>query len=327
MRVLSGIQPTGNLHIGNYLGAGKQYLQLQQTGEFFLMVVDLHALTVAQDPKTFAKQTMQKVIELLALGIDPAKTTLFVQSHVPEHVELAWIFNTLTPVAELERMTQYKDKSKKNKKNINIGLLSYPVLQAADVLLYKPEQVPVGKDQVQHLELTRTIAKKFNAKYGNTFPEPATVLSKEGAKIMSLLDPKKKMSKSDGADAVVSVFDEPAIITKKFMKATTDTGKEIKYNTTKKPGISNLLTIYALFADQSIKETEQQFKGKGYAVFKKATAQLLIEKLEPMRRKKKELDARELYIKEILKQGAKRAHTIAETTMQEVREKTGLLTL
>ena len=327
MRVLSGIQPTGQLHIGNYLGAIQQWVDLQTKHDCFFAVVDLHALTVQQDPKEFGRATMEKVIELISAGLDPEKCTIFLQSHVKEHAELAWIFNTITPVSELERMTQYKDKSKKNKENINAGLLTYPILQAADILLYQAQGVPIGKDQIQHLELTRTIARKFNNLYGNTFVEPEALVLPEGAKIMSLVEPKKKMSKSDGAASYVSLFEEPESIRKKFMRATTDAGKEITYNPAKKPGVSNLLVMYSLFAEQSIKDTEKQFQGKGYAALKKEEAELLIDKLEPFRKKKKELQSRDLYLKEVLKRGAEKAHSVASQTMEAVRSKLGLLSL
>ena len=325
MRVLSGIQPTGQLHLGNYLGAIKQWIELQDQHDCLFMVADLHALTVQQDPEEFGKATMEKVIELISAGLNPEQCTIFLQSHVKEHAELAWIFNTITPVTELERMTQYKDKAKKNKKNINAGLLTYPALMAADILLYQAQGVPVGKDQTQHLELTRMIAGKFNTLYGNTFVEPEALVLKEGAKIMSLQDPKKKMSKSDGPQTYISLFEEPDSIRKKVMRATTDTGKEIVYNPTKKPGVSNLLVIYSLFAQQSIKDTEKQFLGKGYAAFKKEAAELLVDKLEPFRKKKKELMTRDVYLKEILKNGARKAHSIANATMDDVRSKIGLL--
>ena len=326
MRILSGIQPTGQMHIGNYLGAVKQWTELQAQHDCFFLVVDLHALTVEQNPKEFSRTTMEKVVELISVGLNPEKCVLFLQSHVKEHTELAWIFSTITPIAELERMTQYKDKAKKNKKNINTGLLTYPILMAADILLYQTQSVPVGKDQTQHLELTRVIARKFNKLYGNTFVEPETLVSKEGAKIMSLQDPKKKMSKSDGPQAYVSLFEEPASIRKKLMRAITDAGKEIVYNPSKKPGISNLLTIYSLFAEESLKDVEKQFRGKGYAGLKKSVADLLIDKLEPFRRKKKELLVRNLYLKEILKSGARKAQSVAEATMEDVRSKIGLVT-
>ena len=325
MRVLSGIQPTGQLHLGNYLGAIKQWIELQNQHDCLFMVADLHALTVQQNPREFGKATMEKVIDLVSAGLDPERCTIFLQSHVKEHTELAWVFNTITPLSELERMTQYKDKAKKNKKNINAGLLTYPTLMAADILLYQAQGVPVGKDQTQHLEFTRMIAGKFNTLYGNTFGEPEALVLKEGAKIMSLQDPKKKMSKSDGPQTYISLFEEPESIRKKVMRATTDAGKEITYNPAKKPGVSNLLVMYSLFAEQSIKDTEKQFQGKGYAALKKEAAEFLIDKLEPLRKKKKELQSRDLYLKEVLKRGAEKAHSVASQTMEDVRSKLGLL--
>ncbi len=325
MRIFSGIQPTGNMHIGNLLGAGRQYLEFQQKGEFFLMVADLHALTLSQNPETFRQDVLNKIVELLAIGVDPSLCTLFVQSHVKEHTELAWILNTITPLGELERMTQYKDKAKKHSENVNAGLLDYPVLMASDILLYKTDVVPVGQDQTQHVELTRTIARKFNTLYGQTFPEPKTIIPEMGAKIMSLKDPKKKMSKSDGPEHMLGIFEDPASIQKKVMAAVTDTGKTIEYNLEKKPGISNLLTMYSLFANQPVKAVEKKFKGKGYAQFKKALAELLVTQLEPLRKKKKKLESREVYVQEILRQGAAKARGIAFLTMDEVRKKVGLL--
>lgn len=325
MRILSGIQPTGELHIGNYLGAVKQWVELQKDHECIFPIVDLHALTLTQKPETFSSATFQKAVELLAAGIDPAKSTLFIQSHVKEHSELAWLLNTVTPIGELERMTQYKDKSKKHKENINAGLFDYPVLMAADILLYKAEGVPVGEDQTQHLELTRLLAKKFNARYGNTFPESKTLLVSSGARIMSLTDPEKKMSKSDDPDSCIGLFEETENIKRKVMKATTDTGKEIRYNLIKKPGISNLLAIYSLLAGVPIKTLEKKFKGKGYSAFKTSLAGILEQTIAPFRKKKKELETRELYVQEILQQGEIKARSIASSTMGEVRKKMGLL--
>ena len=325
MRILSGIQPTGQLHIGNYLGATRNWAELQARHDCLFMVADLHALITAQDPKQFSETTLAKFVELLAAGLNPEKCIIFLQSHIKEHTELAWIFSTLTPLGELERMTQFKDKAKKQRGNINAGLLTYPALMAADILLYKAQGVPVGKDQTQHLELTRMIAKKFNVTYGKTFPEPKTILVKEGAKIMSLKEPKKKMSKSDAPESFIGIFEEPDSIQKKIRGAVTDTGKEIKYDPAKKPGISNLLTIYSLFSDELMPQVEKRFEGKEYTTFKKSLADLLTKKLEPLRKKKKELDSRELYVKEIIRQGEHRAHSIAKTTIEEVREKIGLL--
>ena len=324
MRILSGIQPTGSIHIGAYLGAVKQWLELQEMGECIFFIADLHALTTPRDPKTFPKEVFEMAVELLAAGLDPEKCLIFIQSQVKEHTELTWLLNTITPVGELERMIQYKEKTRQLKQNVNAGLLDYPVLQAADILLYQTESVPVGKDQVQHLELTKTIARKFNQKYGETFKVPEALTLDIGAKVMALTDPKKKMSKSM-PETCLYIFDEPEVIKKKIMSAVTDVGKTIKYDTSKKPGISNLLTIFSLFSGQSIKEIEKKFKGKGYADFKKQLSDLLILKLESFRRKKKELLLREVYVREILERGKKRAQIIASGTLQEVRKKIGLI--
>ncbi|MBI2573893.1 MAG: tryptophan--tRNA ligase [Candidatus Wildermuthbacteria bacterium] len=327
MRIFSGIQPTGAMHIGNYLGAVRNWVELQKHNECLFCVVDLHAITVPQDPGMFSKTTMEKVIELLALGIDPSVSALFVQSHVKEHTELAWILNTVTPMGELERMTQYKDKSKKYKASVNAGLLNYPILMASDILLYQTEAVPVGEDQNQHLEFTRMVAKKFNGRYGATFKEPKAVLPDLGARIMSLEDLKKKMSKSDSAESQIKIFEEPPLIRKKISGAVTDAGKEIRYDPVKKPGISNLLAIYSLFGEIAMQDAEKKFKTSGYAGFKKALADLLVEKLEPFRKKKKELENREVYIKEILKKGSAKAASLARFTMENVRKRVGFLEL
>lgn len=324
MRIVSGIQPTGSIHIGNYLGAIKQWISLQDSNECVFFIADLHALTVPYDPKELQKKVIEKLVCYLAAGLNPEKSIVFAQSQVKEHTELMWLLNTITPIGELERMTQYKDKSKKFKSNINAGLLDYPVLMASDILLYNAEAVPVGKDQEQHVELTRAIAKKFNQKFGQTFKEPEALMTKFGAKIMSLQDPKKKMSKSDDAKTYVSLFDEPDAIKKKIMSAKTDSGKDIRYNITKKPGISNLLTIYSLLTDRPVEDIQKDFAKKSYAEFKKSLADIVINYLEPFRRKQKELSTRDVYVQEILTKGASRAKIIAETTMQEVRKKMGL---
>jgi len=325
MRIFSGIRPTGGLHIGNYLGAIKQWIELQEKNECIFCIVDLHAITTPYDPKELQKNILEATAIYLAAGINPDKSVMFVQSEVKEHAELAWLLGTITPMGELSRMTQFKEKSKQHTDYINAGLFNYPVLMAADILLYKGQAVPVGKDQEQHVELTRTIAKKFNQKFGKVFDEPETILPKTGAKIMSLTNPKKKMSKSDDPKSCISLFDSPEEITKKIMSAETDSGKEVIYNVTKKPGISNLLTIYSLLTDTPTKEIEKQFVGKGYGDFKKALAKVVVDYLEPFRRKQKELQTRDVYVKDILSKGASRARIIAETTMKEVREKMGLV--
>jgi tryptophanyl-tRNA synthetase len=325
MKVLSGIQPTGSVHIGNYLGAIKQWIELQKNNECIFFIADLHALTIPYDPQDLQKDILEAAIAHLAVGIDPEKSILFVQSHIKEHTELCWLLNTVTPIGDLQRMTQYKEKAKQFKENVNAGLLDYPVLQAADILLYKTESVPVGKDQVQHVELARTIARKFNQRFGKIFIEPKVLLPKIGAKIMALNNPKKKMSKSLGPQSYISLFEAPEEIKKKIMSAVTDTGKEIKYNPTRKPGISNLLTIYSLFTEKPIKELEREFKGKGYAYFKKSLTDLLTNFLEPFRKKRKELLSREVYVQEVLNQGSRKAQVVAQSTMKEVRKKMGLV--
>ncbi|HXK32202.1 MAG TPA: tryptophan--tRNA ligase [Candidatus Paceibacterota bacterium] len=324
MRIFSGIQPTGAIHIGNYLGAIKQWLELQEKNECIFCVVDLHALTVPYDTKTLQELILEKTIAYLAAGINPEKSNIFVQSQIKEHSELAWMLNTVTPVGDLLRMTQYKEKAKKFQKNLNAGLLNYPILMASDILLYKTDFVPVGEDQKQHVELARTIAKKFNQRFGEVFKLPEVKMMKIGSKIMSLIEPTKKMSKSDSSESYIGLFDEPEEIKRKIMAAVTDTGKIIKYNQKLKPGVSNLLTIYSLFSEKSVKELERKFKRKGYADFKKALAELLINSLGPFRKKRKELLQREVYVKEILEQGRKKAETIAQSTIQEVKEKMGL---
>lgn len=325
MRIFSGIRPTGGLHIGNYLGAIKQWIKLQEKNECVFCIVDLHAITTPYDPKELQKNILETTAVYLAAGINPDKSVIFVQSEIKEHTELAWLLGTITPMGELSRMTQFKEKSKKHKDYINAGLFTYPVLMTSDILLYKSQAVPVGKDQEQHVELTRTIAKKFNQKFGKVFFEPGTIMPKAGAKIMSLTDPKRKMSKTDDPKSCISLFDSPGEITKKIMSAETDSGKDVIYNVTKKPGISNLLTIYSLLTGRTTQDIEKDFKGKGYGNFKKSLAQVVINYLEPFRRKQAELQTRDVYVKEILTKGASRAKIIAETTMKEVREKMGLV--
>lgn len=324
MRVFSGVQPTGAIHIGNYLGAIKHWVELQEKAECIFSIVDLHAITILYSPEELKKNIFEATIAHLAVGINPEKSILFVQSEVKEHTELCWLLGTITPVGELQRMTQYKEKSKQFKKAINAGLLNYPILQAADILLYQTDVVPVGKDQEQHVELARTIARKFNQRFGKTFTEPKVQIPKVGAKIMALNNPKKKMSKSLGPQSYISLFEEPEEIKKKIMTAVTDPGKVIKYSDSK-PGISNLLTIYSLFSGKSISELEKKFKRRGYEEFKRSLTKLLINSLEPFQRKRKELLQREVYVKEILEKGRKRAQLLAQSTITEVKKKMGLI--
>jgi len=324
MRVFSGVRPTGELHIGNYLGAIKQWIELQEKAECVFCIVDWHAITTPFKPDELQKNILETAIAYLAAGLDPEKCILFVQSQVKEHAELTWLLGTICPLGELKRMTQFKEKSKKHPEYVNAGLLNYPLLMAADILLYKTDLVPVGIDQKQHVELTREIARRFNKKFGQVFKEPKVLLPKVGMKIMSLQNPKKKMSKTDDPAGCIGLFDEPEEIKKKIITAVTDPGRKIIFDPQKKPGISNLLTIYSLFAGKSVKNLEKKFKGKGYEEFKKSLTLILTNSLEPFRRKRKELLPREVYIKEILNQGAKKARVIAQSTIQEVRQKIGL---
>ncbi|MEK9161185.1 MAG: tryptophan--tRNA ligase [Patescibacteria group bacterium] len=327
--IFSGVVPSGNLHIGNYFGAIRQWVELQNTGEYrnIFCVVDEHALTTPQDPAKLRSKILEVFTLYLALGLDPEKSIIFVQSSVSEHSELGWILNTITPVGELERMTQFKDKSQKQK-SILAGLLNYPVLQAADILLYHTNTVPVGEDQLQHIELTRTIARKFNSTFGETFSAPEPFIIKEGKRIMSLDDSLKKMSKSaDSVNNYIALLDTPEIIRNKIKSAVTDSGSEIKYDTENKPAVSNLLIIYSLFSKKPISEIEKNYAGKNYSVFKKDLAEVIIEGLSPFQKKYKELEANPDYIKKVLREGADKAKKIAVQTMSEVRSKIGFLEL
>ncbi|MDD2753348.1 MAG: tryptophan--tRNA ligase [Candidatus Portnoybacteria bacterium] len=322
-RIFSGVQPSGVLHIGNYLGAIKNWVNLQNDHQCIFCVVDLHAITVSQDPKELLKKTVEVAKIYLAAGIDPKKSTIFVQSHVKEHAELAWILNTITKIPELERMTQFKDKAKDGKKEASMGLFDYPVLMAADILLYKTVGVPVGEDQVQHIELTRDLAQRFNNKFGEIFTVPKALVRKEGARIMGLDDPIKKMSKSAASQYnYISLTDSPDDVREKIKKAVTDSGKEIVFSQDK-PALANLLTIYSLLGGQTIKDIEAKYKDKGYADFKKDLAEVVVEFLEPFQEKYNALDDNEVL--EILREGAKKAQVIASQTMSEVKKAVGLI--
>lgn len=321
---VSGVQPSGDIHIGNYLGAIKQFVGLQEKYQTYFFIVDLHALTENPDPEKLREQTLKLAALYLACGLNPKKTTLFIQSHVPAHAELAWILNTITPLGELQRMTQFKDKSEQH--GILAGLLNYPVLMAADILLYQPDVVPVGEDQVQHLELTRTLARKFNSKFGNTFNEPKTLLQKEVARVMGLDDPIKKMSKSaSNPNNYINISDSADIVRKKIKSAVTDSGSEIKFDTENKPGISNLLAIYSAFSGDAIKKLESKYSGKNYGQFKSDLAELLVEKLSPMQSKYFSLLKNKKTLTKILSDGAKKANKTAEKTLSKVRQKIGLI--
>jgi tryptophanyl-tRNA synthetase len=322
-RIFSGVQPSGNLHIGNYLGAIKNWVKLQESYDSIFCVVDLHAITVPQDPEELCRKTIEVAKIYLAAGIDPQKSTIFIQSHILEHTELTWILNTITKVAELERMTQFKDKSGKNTEGEGAGLFDYPVLMASDILLYDTDLVPVGKDQEQHIELTRTLAERFNKKFGETFmvPEAYTV---EGVKnIMGLDDPTKKMSKSAASVYnYIGILDDPETIRKKIMKAVTDSGTEIKYEDGK-PALKNLINIYSAFSGKSPKEIEKEYAGKGYADFKKGLADAVIEGLKPIQESYHKLSDEKVL--EILKTGAEKVRPLAQKKMAEVKKKVGLV--
>lgn len=325
--VFSGIQPTGEIHIGNYLGAIKNWVELQNNSAYdcIFSIVDLHAITVPQNPKILRQKIMEVSMLYLAAGLDPKKSTIFIQSYVPEHAELTWVLTTLTPLGELQRMTQFKDKAKKQK-SILAGLLNYPVLMAADILLYQTEIVPVGEDQIQHVEFARMIAKKFNTSYGKTFKIPEVIVEKDSQRLKGLDNPSKKMSKSaENPNNYIALLDSPEKIREKIKIAVTDSGKEIKYDEKNKPAISNLMTIYSAFSNKTVKEIEGKYKDKGYAEFKKDLAEIIIKGLAPLQKKYKKLEKNPDYVRNVLEQGRKRAQKIASLTMEEVKKATGLI--
>lgn len=323
-RIFSGIQPSGNLHIGNYLGAIKQWVELQETHEAIFCVVDLHAITVPQDPKELRKRTLEIAKIYLAAGIDPKQSTLFVQSHVREHSELGWILNTIARMGELERMTQYKDKSQKGESaGSSVGLFTYPVLMAADILLYDTVAVPVGKDQMQHVELARDLAERFNKQFGKTFVVPQGKLSKEGALIMGLDNPVKKMSKSAPSEYnYIALNDDPDVAKKKIMKAVTDSGSDILY-TDDKPALRNLINVYSLLGNISAEEVVVRYVGKGYADFKRDLAEVVAVFLADFQEKFRAISDEEVL--RILRDGAEKAREIAGRKMLEVREMAGFV--
>lgn len=326
-RVLSGIQPThDSFHLGNYLGALKQWVEMQENHDAFYCVVDLHALTVETDPKLLKKRTLLSAAQLIAIGLDPTKCTLFVQSHVPAHNQLAWVFECITGFGEASRMTQFKDKSQKSGADrINVGLFTYPILQAADILLYQPDFVPVGEDQRQHVELTRDIAQRFNSKYKDIFNIPKPEIIKSLAKINDLQDPTSKMSKSASSMAgVIELLDTPEVTLKKFKSSVTDNGKEIKFDEKLKPGISNLLTIHSALSGKSISDLESEFSGKGYGEFKAAVAEVVIAKLEPIRARTTELMDDPAELSRVLNNGAQKANEVASTTLKAAYSAIGL---
>ena len=325
--LFSGIQPTGEIHIGNYLGALKNWVDLQNSGKYNCLysVVDLHAITIDQDPKKYQEKVLNTAIDLLAIGLDSKKSTLFIQSQIPEHTELAWFFNTLIPISELERMTQYKDKSKQNEKNINIGLLDYPVLMAADILLYKSNFVPVGEDQFQHLELTNLVVKKFNNKYGQYFSEVKTIVSLV-PRLMSLSDPAKKMSKSHGPASYIALTDSAETIKSKVMRAVTDVGPTPGNEMSL--GVKNLFKLLELFGDnKDYKKFLANYNNKTikYSELKIELAGTIIKYLKPIQEKRKYFADNKIKVKKILEEGAKKARVIAQKNISEIKKRMGLI--
>lgn len=323
--VFSGVQPTGRITLGNYLGAIRNWRPLQDEYNCLYCVVDLHSLTVTQVPAELRKNTMDLVALYIACGIDPDKSSLFIQSHVHEHAELTWILDTIAYVGEMNRMTQFKDKSRKHADNINMGLMNYPVLMASDILLYQTNLVPVGKDQLQHLELARDLAERFNNRYSPTFAVPEALCFQNGCSIKSLQDPTSKMSKSDpNENAVITLFDDSDTIRRKFRRAVTDCDTEVRFSEDK-PAISNLLTIYSLTAGESIIQAQNRFAGCGYGVFKDAVADAVISVVEPIQTEQKRLAADKSYLESVLKKGAEQAEQIARRTLDKVYRKVGLI--
>jgi tryptophanyl-tRNA synthetase len=327
-RILSGIQPTGNLHLGNYLGAIRNWVDLQEDYDAFLFMADLHAITVPHDPKLLAENTYKVAATYIACGIDPEKATIFVQSHLPAHVELAWLFNCITPLNWLERMIQFKEKAVKQGENVSIGLLDYPVLQAADILLYEPDLVPVGEDQKQHLELTRDIANRLNFQYGAEenpilkVPEP--MIRAAGARVMSLTDGTKKMSKSDPSEASrIDLTDPPDVITKKIKRAKTDPQRGLWFDDPERPECHNLLNLYMILSGQSQEAVAEECREMGWGQFKPLLAETAVAALEPIQKRLQELMADKTYLQGLLKKGNEKAGSIAEKTLTKVKDALG----
>ncbi|MGP1580489.1 MAG: tryptophan--tRNA ligase [Wolinella sp.] len=324
-RVFSGIQPTGNIHLGNYLGAVKKWVDSQDEFDNIFCIVNSHAITIKQDPATLRAKTYELAAVLLACGIDADKSKLFIQSEIDEHAALAWILECNIPMGDMSRMTQFKDKSQKNPKNINTGLFNYPALMAADILLYRSDFVPVGEDQKQHLELTRDVAERFNRDYGETFTIPEPMIPKVGARIMGLDDPSKKMSKSENKpNHGIALLDSPDEILRKFKKATTDSQNIVRFDQNQ-AGIYNLLSIYQIFTNKSREAIEAEFEGKGYGVLKIAVAEAVIEGLRPIQERYARLANDQTYLREILTNSAEHVRAIAQETYQEAKKRVGLI--
>jgi tryptophanyl-tRNA synthetase len=327
-RVLSGIQPTSDsFHLGNYLGALRQWVALQEDHDAFYCIVDLHAITVDYDPIELHRRTLTSAAQLIALGIDPDRSALFVQSQVPEHAQLAWVLNCLTGFGEASRMTQFKDKSQKGGADrATVGLFTYPILQAADILLYQANQVPIGEDQRQHLELTRDLGQRFNSRFGETFVIPEPHIIKDTARIVDLQDPNIKMSKSASSEGgIINLLDDPAVSAKKIRSAVTDTGREVRFDESEKPGISNLLTIFSALTQRSISDLESSYEGKGYGDLKKDLAEVVADAMTPIRTRTQELLEDEAQLSAILHSGAQKARAVATATLDAVYARMGFV--
>ncbi len=322
--VFSGIQPSGSLHLGNYLGAIKQWVSLQENNTAYYCIVDQHAITVEYDAKKLPDYVLDAAAAFLAAGVDPERSVIFVQSHVPAHSELAWLLSTITPYGELSRMTQFKEKSAKQKNSFSLGLFAYPVLMAADILLYQAEIVPVGEDQVQHIELARDIAKRFNNRYGDMFTLPQPFVNPGAARLMSLTDATKKMSKSDTEKSYIALTDGPDTIKKKISSAVTETEPVFSF-TNSGPAVKNLLNIYKALSEESAETIEKKFAGQGYKEFKDALADLVVEKLEPLQKRFKEIRHDEAELRVTLGRGMHKAQSIANATLHRVKEVMGLM--
>lgn len=324
--ILSGIQATGDLTLGNYIGALKNFVKMQDEYNCYYMIANLHALTVRRDPDELKNNTLKILASYIASGIDPDKSTIFLQSQVHEHAELGWVLDCYTYMGELSRMTQFKDKSAKHADNINAGLFTYPSLMAGDILLYQADLVPTGEDQKQHVEITRDLAERFNKLYGDTFKIPKPYIPKVGARIMGLQDPKSKMSKSSTIpNDTILLVDTPDEIMKKVKKAVTDSDGIVKYDEENKPGISNLMEIYGILTKKTMEEIEKEFEGEGYGTFKVAVANTIIKELEPFHKKYNELMANPQYLEEIYNKGAKKATEVARKTLKDVYDKIGII--
>ena len=327
-RVLSGIQPTADsFHFGNYLGALRQWVDLQRDHAPFFFIADLHAITVEQDPKVLRERTLRAAAQLLAMGIDPQRSAIFIQSQIPAHAQAAWVMQCLTGFGEARRMTQFKDKSAKGGEGAaSVGLFTYPVLQAADILLYRPHYVPVGEDQRQHLELTRDLAQRFNHRYKKTFRLPEPYILKATAKIADLQNPTAKMSKSASSPAgIIEMLDEPSVSAKKIRSAVTDSDSEVRFDAEEKPGVSNLLTIYSSLTGTGIQALEEQYAGRGYGDLKKDLADVVVDFVTPFRDRTLELLGDQTHLTQVLEQGRQQAHAVAQGTLDDVYQRVGFV--